>query len=85
MNSYEIDKLAKGVAKYLAIEIMNNQELLDAISPPRLMDISEVSALTKIPKGTLYQKVNEIPHTKIGRRLLFTDRGVISWLQRKAR
>ena len=82
MTSYELDKLAKGVAKYLAEEMMNNKELQDTLFPPKIMDICELSTFSTIPIGTLYRKVSEIPHIKVGKRLLFTDRGVIRWLYR---
>ena len=84
MTNYELDKLAKGVAKYLAAEMMNNQELLDTIFPPKIMDIEEAATFLKIPVGTLYQKSSIIPHIKVCGRLLFSDRGLMRWLNRKA-
>ena len=85
MTNYELDKLAKGVAKYLAAEMMNNKEIIDVVFPPKIMDIREAAAFLKIPVSTLYQKANSIPHTKVGKRLIFSDRNLMRWLQREAR
>jgi hypothetical protein len=84
MTNYELDKLARGVAKYLVEEIKSNDELLDIIFPPKTMDIEEAATFLKIPTSTLYQKASIIPHLKTGKRLLFTDRGLMRWLQRGA-
>ena len=87
MTNYELDKLAKGVAKYLVEEIKSNDELLDTIFPPKTMDIREAAVFLKIPVNTLYQKAGKgkIPYIKTGKRLLFTDRGLMRWLQSEAR
>ena len=84
MTNYELDKIAKGVAKYLMEEIKSSDKLLDTIFPPKTMDIKEAATFLKIPVGTLYQKASIIPHIKVGKRLLFTDRGLMRWLNRKA-
>lgn len=82
MTNYELDKLAKGVAKYLAEEIKKDDELLDTIFPPKTMDIKEAASFLKMPLSSLYQKVGIIPHLRTGKRLLFTDRGLMRWLQK---
>ena len=84
MTRYELDELAKGVAKYLAEEIKSNDELLDTLFPPKTMSFEEAATFLKMPVGTLYHKAREIPHIKTGKRLLFTDRGLMRWLQREA-
>ena len=83
MTNYELDKLAKGVAKYLLEEIKSNDDLLDTLFPPKTMDIKEAATFLRLPIGTLYQKAREIPHLKAGRKLLFTDRGLMRWLQKQ--
>lgn len=85
MTNYELDKLAKGVAKYLLEEIKSNDEVLDTIFPPKTMDIKEAAAFLKIPVNSLYHKANKIPHIKTGKRVLFTDRGLMRWLQMETR
>lgn len=83
MTKYELEKLAKGVAKYIVEEIKSDNELFDTIFPPKTMGIEEASKYLCIPKGTIYQKKKEIPHIKVGKRLVFTDRGLMRWLQRE--
>ena len=78
-------KLAKMQAECLAQSLKADDELLDLMFPPRCMNIEEASEYLRIPIGTIYQKVSEIPHEKVGRRLVFTDRGLMRWMKRKGR
>jgi hypothetical protein len=82
MNSYEMQKIAEMQAKYLVSAIKEDDELLDLIFPPKCMGIEEAAAFTSIPIGTIYSKIDEIPHTKVGKRLVFTDRGLMRWVSR---
>ena len=82
MTDYELRKLAKMQAEYLADALKKDDELLDMMFPPRPMNIEEAAAFMRIPVGTIYQKVQEIPHYKVGKRLVFTDRGMIRWMKR---
>lgn len=70
-------------AEYLIEAMKKDDELLDLMFPPRLMSIEEASEFTGIPVGTLYQKISQIPHEKVGKRLVFTDRGLMRWIKRK--
>lgn len=83
MTDYEMRKLAKLQAEFLAEKLKEDSELLDLMFPPRCMNIEEASEYTRIPVGTIYQKINEIPHEKVGKRLVFTDRGLMRWMKRK--
>ena len=85
MTEYEIRKVAKLQAEYLAEALKSDAELLDLIFPPKCMNIEEASEYTRIPVGTLYQKVDEIPHRKVGKRLVFTDRGLTRWMNRESK
>lgn len=85
MTDYEMRKIAKLQAEYLAAALKEDSELLDLMFPPRCMNIEEASAFLCIPVGTLYKKMNEIPHEKCGKRIVFTDRGLMRWLKRKTR
>ena len=67
MTTYELQKLAKLQAEYLVDALKKDDELLDLIYPPRFMGIEEASQFTGIPVGTIYSKINEIPHEKIGK------------------
>lgn len=83
MTNYELDKLAKKVAAELLCKISEDADLLDVMFPPKCMNITEAAEYTRIPIGTLYKKTAEIPHMKIGRRIVFTDRGLIRWMKRQ--
>lgn len=83
MTDYELNKHARLTAKYLLEALKNDDELLDKIFPPKPMGIDEAAAFMSIPVGTIYQKISEIPHTKLGRRLIFTDRGLMRYMERK--
>ena len=82
MTDYEMRKIAKMQAMYLAEALKTDNELMDLVYPPRLMNIEEAAEYLRIPVNTLYQKVNEIPHEKVGKRLVFSDRGLIRWMKR---
>lgn len=84
MTDYELKKLAKLQAQYLAEAIKQDEELLDLMFPPRFMGIEEASEFTGIPVGTIYQKIKEIPHSKQGKRLVFSDRALTRWIKRQS-
>ena len=81
MTDYEMRKIAKLQADFIVDAIKEDGELLDLMYPPRRMDINEAAAFTSIPRGTLYHKLREIPHEKVGRKLVFTDRGLTRWMK----
>ena len=83
MTDYELQKLSKLVAKNLVKALKEDDELLDLMYPPKLMSIEEAAEFTGIPVNTLYQKISEIPHMKAGKRLVFSDRGLMRWLNRR--
>ena len=83
MTDYELQKLSKLVAKNLIQSIKDDDELLDELYPPRYMSIQEAADYLNLPVNTIYAKIREIPHEKVGKRLLFTDRGLSRWVRRK--
>ena len=85
MSQYEINKLGRVIAKDLVTLAKEDDELLDLIYPPLLMDIEEAAGYLRIPKGTLYHHKDEIPHIKVGKRLVFSERDLIRWLKRKTK
>ena len=85
MTDYEMRKIAKMQAMYLVEALKTDDELMDLVYPPRLMNIEEAAEYLRIPVNTLYQKANEIPHEKVGKRLVFSDRGLIRWMKRTNR
>lgn len=83
MTEYECRKIAKMQAEYLVEALKNDEELLDLMFPPKFMGIDEAAAFVGLPKSTLYQKISQIPHTKQGKRLIFTDRALSRWVKKK--
>ena len=83
MTEYQMRKEAKLIAEYIVDSLKNDPDLLDQIYPPRYMNIEEAAAFVNIPKGTFYKKINEIPHVKVGKRLVFSDRELTRWMNRK--
>ena len=51
-------------AEFLVKALKEDEELLDLMYPPRFMSIQEASEFTGIPVNTIYQKIDEIPHTE---------------------
>lgn len=82
MTNYEMEKIARKQNEYFIESLKSDSELLDLMYPPKWMNIEEASKATSIPIGTLYAKASEIPHMKVGKRLVFTDRGLMRWMMR---
>lgn len=70
-------------AKKLAEELKSDSVLLDLMFPPRYMDINEASVFIRIPVKTIYAKLREIPHSKIGKKLIFSDRDLSRYVEMK--
>ncbi len=51
-------------------------------SDPDILDAVEVAAMLGLDRKTVYESAsrNEIPHRRIGRRLLFYRPAVVAWL-----
>lgn len=47
------------------------------------MTVDDVAYVLKIPRSTIYElvKQNEIPHRKLGRRILFHKQSLMQWYQ----
>lgn len=82
MTDYEIDKLARKQAMYLAERLKSDEELLDLMFPPRYLNAEQAAEMLCIPLQTLYAKIGEIPHTKVGKRLIFKDRSLVRYIER---
>ena len=81
MTTYEMKKLSQMITENLVKSLKEDDELLDLMFPPKPMNIDEASEFLGIPKNTLYAKVETIPHSKVGKRLVFTDRGLTRWMK----
>lgn len=85
MTTSEMRQIAKMQAEFLAEALKSDEELLDLMFPPKFMGIEEASEFLGIPLNTLYSKVGSIPHSKVGKRLIFTDRGLTRWINQHRR
>lgn len=47
------------------------------------VDLKGVHAHTRLSTSTLYHRINEIPHVKVGAKLLFKLSAVDSWMLKK--
>ena len=83
MTQYEITQLSKMTAKNLAEILKTDSELLDMIYPPRLFGVEQAASYIGWPVQTLYKRVGEVPHTKQGKRLTFSERSLYRWMMRK--
>ena len=81
MNDKELDRVARLQAKYLAEEMMSNRLLLDMMYPPKYLDINEAAEYLRMPVKTIYMKKDEIPHSKIGKRLVFSQRDLAMYAE----
>jgi excisionase family DNA binding protein len=82
MTTYEMTKIAKLQAAFLVDAIKDDNDLADVMFPPKCLNIEEAAEYLRIPVSTLYNKIGEIPHEKVGKRLVFTDRGLMRWVKR---
>ena len=82
MTDYECRKIAKMQAEYFIEALKKDDELLDLMHPPRLMNIEEAAEYLRVPVSNIYHRIDEIPHEKVGKRLVFTDRALMRWVKR---
>lgn len=54
--------------------------------PKEVLQVNEVAELLGVHPRTVYDKANagEIPHRRLGRRLLFSRRAILAWVEGKA-
>lgn len=83
MTDYECRKIAKYQAEHLIQALKEDDELLDLMYPPRFMGLKEAAEFCCLPENTIYAKIGEIPHQKVGKRLIFSDRALTRWIKRK--
>lgn len=68
---------------------MSSRQLADLSSPPEAPSLGEVltadeaAALLGVSRWTLYSAANrhEVPHRRLGRRMLFSRRALLVWLE----
>lgn len=81
MTTKEMRQMADMIVSGLAERLKEDDALLERIYPSKPMSIDEASEWLGIPVGTLYQKADEIPHSKIGKRLVFNKRELSRWIE----
>ena len=64
--------LTRNDARMIAEELFALMKREKAV-PERYLNAKEAAELLGMPLGTLYHKVWSIPHTKVGKRLRFTE------------
>lgn len=62
---------------YFSLNIPKITLPLDVKKP---FNIDEAASFLGISKNPIYSKINEIPHSKIGKRLIFTEDGLLEYL-----
>lgn len=83
MTNYELRKMSLQTAKDFAEILKTDEELLDLIYPPKLMGVEDAAAYIGWPVQSLYKRVSEIPHSRQGKRLVFSERSLYRWMMRK--
>ena len=64
--------LTRKDARMIAEELFALMKKEEAV-PERYLNAKEAAEMLGMPLGTLYHKVGGIPHTKVGKRLRFTE------------
>lgn len=80
MTTTEINAIAMKTAEILKTSIMNDPKMLDYIFPAEFLDVDEAARYMRIKKATLYGKIDEIPHRKQGKRLVFSKRELAKYV-----
>ena len=83
MTSYELRKMSLQMAKDFAEILKTDEELLDMIYPPKLMGVEAAASYVGWPINTFYKRIQEIPHSRQGKRLVFSERALYRWMMRK--
>lgn len=83
MTEYEMRKIAKMQADYMIAALKEDEELLDIVFPSRYLNIEEAAVFINSTVGTIYHKLDEIPHSKNGKRLVFSERALVRYIERQ--
>lgn len=56
-----------------------------SVTPAEVLNVDQVAELLHLGRNTVYDAANrgEIPHRRVGRRLLFSRSAVLEWLAGK--
>lgn len=83
MTEYEMRKIAKMQAEYFAAMLKEDDELADLLYPSKYLSIEQAAEFINSTVGTIYHKLDEIPHSKNGKRLVFSERALVRYIERQ--
>ena len=83
MTEYEMRKIAKMQAEYFATMLKEDDELADLLYPSKYLSIEQAAEFINSTVGTIYHKLDEIPHAKNGKRLVFSERALVRYIERQ--
>lgn len=83
MTEYEMRKIAKMQAEYFAAMLKDDDELANLLFPSKYLSIEQAAEFINSTVGTIYHKLDEIPHSKNGKRLVFSERALVRYIERQ--
>lgn len=83
MTEHEMRKIAKMQAEYFAAMIKEDDELANLLFPSKYLSIEQAAEFINSTVGTIYHKLDEIPHSKNGKRLVFSERALVRYIERQ--
>ncbi len=83
MTEYEMRKIAKMQSEFLVAALKEDEELADIIFPSKYLNIEQAAEFINSTVGTIYHKLDEIPHIKNGKRLSFSERALVRYMERQ--
>lgn len=83
MTNNEMRRIAQMQAEYLLAALKEDEEFLDIVFPSKYLSIEQASEFINMPIGTIYHKLDEIPHVKNGKRLVFSERALVRYIERQ--
>ena len=63
------------------LNVVSVEEILAHLSQDRYLSLSETSEYINLSERTLREKLSEIPHFRVGSKLLFKKSEVDEWMQ----
>ena len=83
LSDYQLRKISRFCVEHFVELLKKDHDLQIIMYPDDLLNIDEASEYLRIPVGTIRHKMDEIPHEKVGKRVLFTKRSLRLWASQK--
>lgn len=83
MTRREAAMIAEELFKLLRKDLRNAVFEATVQANDRLLTVKEVAEILGWSTGTVYNKIKELPHTKAGKRLIFSEKAIHEWLWQK--